>query len=52
MGALIEPVPFTGLAANFSPVSRIVPAPFGGLIDGGELARDYNLFPTFLFDSA
>ena len=34
MGTVIEPVPVTGLAANFSPMPRIAPPPFGRVIDG------------------
>lgn len=30
----MEPVPVTGLAANFSPMPRIVPPPFGREMDG------------------
>ena len=29
MGTVIDPVPVTGLAANFSPMPRIAPPPFG-----------------------
>ena len=35
MGTLMEPVPVTGLAANFSPMPRIAPPPFGSEIEGG-----------------
>src|SRR6266699_1328057 len=35
MGTLIDPVPVTGFAANFSPMPRMAPPPFGRLIDGG-----------------
>ena len=34
MGTVIEPVPVTGLAANFSPMPRIAPPPFGREICG------------------
>src|SRR5256885_6504787 len=34
MGTLMEPVPVTGLTANFSPMPRIVPPPFGNDGDG------------------
>src|SRR5262249_30368441 len=34
IGTLIDPVPVTGLAANFSPIPRIAPPPFGRLIVG------------------
>jgi len=36
MGTLIEPVPVTGLAANFSPMPRIAPPPFGRAMAGAE----------------
>jgi hypothetical protein len=36
MGTDIEPVPVTGLAANFSPMPRTAPPPFGSEIDGAE----------------
>src|SRR5947207_686549 len=39
MGTLIEPVPVNGLAANFSPMPRMAPPPFGRLIDGGAGAE-------------
>ena len=29
MGTVIDPVPVAGLAANFSPMPRIAPPPFG-----------------------
>ena len=29
MGTVIEPVPVTGLAANFSPMPRMAPPPLG-----------------------
>jgi hypothetical protein len=32
MGTDIDPVPVTGLAANFSPMPRMAPPPFGTLI--------------------
>jgi hypothetical protein len=34
MGTLIEPVPVTGLAANFSPMPRMAPPPLGREMDG------------------
>ena len=34
MGTDIEPVPVTGLAANFSPMPRIAPPPLGREIEG------------------
>ena len=34
----MEPVLVTGLAANFSPMPRMAPPPFGSAIDGGEKA--------------
>ena len=41
MGTLIEPVPVTGFAANFSPMPRIAPPPLGSEMEGapGEGAR-------------
>jgi hypothetical protein len=36
IGTLIEPVPVTGLAANFSPMPRIAPPPLGREILGAE----------------
>jgi hypothetical protein len=36
-GMDIEPVPVTGLAANFSPMPRFAPPPFGKEIDGKVL---------------
>jgi hypothetical protein len=38
-GTVIDPVPVTGLAANFSPMLRIAPPPFGRLIAGGAGAE-------------
>src|SRR3954447_4891594 len=35
IGTDIDPVPVTGLAANFSPIPRMAPPPVGGAIDGG-----------------
>src|SRR5437899_906644 len=35
MGTFIDPVLLTGLAANFSPMPRMAPLPFGRLIAGG-----------------
>src|SRR5438067_515085 len=34
IGTLIDPVPVTGLAANFSPMPRMAPPPLGRLIAG------------------
>ena len=36
MGTVIDPVPVTGLAANFSPMPRMAPPPLGRIIAGGE----------------
>src|SRR5215207_9693576 len=36
IGTLMEPVPVTGLAANFSPMPRIAPPPLGKEIEGAE----------------
>src|SRR5262245_30776917 len=38
IGTVIEPVPVTGLAANFSPMPRIAPPPLGNDIAGGDIA--------------
>src|SRR5215468_6553930 len=35
-GTDIEPVPVTGLAANFSPMPRMAPPPFGSEILGAD----------------
>src|SRR5438876_11697974 len=50
MGTVMEPVPVTGLAANFSPMLRIAPPPLGRLIVGAEGARLSSL-PAFPVDS-
>jgi hypothetical protein len=34
MGTLIDPVPVTGFAANFSPMPRIAPPPLGREMEG------------------
>jgi hypothetical protein len=34
MGTVMEPVPVTGLAVNFSPIPRIAPPPLGKEMDG------------------
>src|SRR5438477_11463497 len=47
MGTIMEPVPVTGLAANFSPMPRIAPPPLGRDIEGGELSA----FPVEAFGS-
>ena len=36
MGTVIDPVPVTGLAANFSPIPRIAPPPLGKEIEGTD----------------
>ena len=36
---VIEPVPVTGLAANFSPMPRMAPPPLGKLIAGAEVEK-------------
>jgi hypothetical protein len=36
MGTVIEPVPVTGLAANFSPMPRTAPPPLGSEIAGAD----------------
>src|SRR5215208_5558801 len=35
IGTVRDPVPVTGLAANFSPMPRIAPPPFGNATTGG-----------------
>src|SRR5262245_53181597 len=37
IGTVIDPVPVTGFAANFSPIPRIAPPPLGSDIDGAEI---------------
>jgi hypothetical protein len=37
IGTVIEPVPVTGFAANFSPIPRMAPPPLGREIDGVEI---------------
>src|SRR4051812_36618242 len=39
MGIDIEPVPLTGLAANFSPMPRMAPPPLGKTIAGAEIGK-------------
>jgi hypothetical protein len=39
MGTVIELVPVTGLAANFSPIPRTAPPPFGREIWGGLILK-------------
>src|SRR6266699_6980111 len=46
-GTVMEPVPVTGLAANFSPMPRIAPPPLGRDMDGGLIW----LLPALLFSS-
>lgn len=40
MGTVIEPVPVTGFAANFSPMPRMAPPPLGRFMDGAETANE------------
>jgi hypothetical protein len=40
MGSDMEPAPVAGLAANFSPMPRIAPPPFGREIAGGATRKD------------
>lgn len=44
IGTLRDPVPVTGLAANFSPMPRIAPPPFGSDIEGTE--EELPLWPA------
>src|SRR5262245_40620661 len=46
IGTVIEPVPVTGLAANFSPIPRIAPPPLGSEIDGAEIWKFSLLLPS------
>src|SRR5690242_16810318 len=39
MGTDIEPVPVTGLAANFSPMPRMAPPPLGRTMAGAEVEK-------------
>src|SRR4051794_12945375 len=39
----MDPVPVTGLAANFSPIPRMAPPPFGRLMAGGEIWEGWPL---------
>src|SRR4051812_37362931 len=39
MGTDIDPVPVTGLAANFSPMPRMAPPPLGKLIVGADTLK-------------
>jgi hypothetical protein len=48
MGTVIEPVPVTGLAANFSPMPRIAPPPLGKEIDGAENCEPLAVKPPLL----
>src|SRR5689334_19668027 len=40
IGTVMEPVPVTGLAANFSPRPRIAPPPLGSERDGGLVRNE------------
>jgi hypothetical protein len=53
MGTVIEPVPVTGLVANFSPMPWMAP-PFGkydrgGLVEAGGAGRVIAAFPLCWF---
>jgi hypothetical protein len=50
IGTDIEPVPVTGLAANFSPIPRIAPPPFGRFMEGGLIwpSEDPGSFVPFV----
>ena len=43
MGTDIDPVPFTGLAANFSPIPRTAPPPLGSCMAGGREEGDDSI---------
>src|SRR5437773_10489692 len=55
IGTVIEPVPVTGFAANFSPIPRIAPPPLGSEIAGmllpPELLRSVPVEPTRALDA-
>ena len=50
IGTLIEPVPVTGLAANFSPMPRIAPPPLGREIEGAD--TPFSPSPRLVVSSA
>jgi hypothetical protein len=41
MGTDIEPVPVTGFAANFSPMPRMAPPPFGIVMAGAAIENEF-----------
>src|SRR6266702_5962875 len=52
MGTVMEPVPVTGLAANFSPMPRMAPPPFGSERGGAEkllFSLEASLFSLCVF---
>ena len=52
MGSDKDPEPVTGLTANFSPMPRIAPPPFGKAIAGGVAMEEVDA-PSFeAFDGA
>jgi hypothetical protein len=52
MGTLIEPVPVTGFAANFSPVPRTAPPPLGREIEGAVSFCSPSLRLVILSDAS
>src|SRR5436190_702190 len=46
MGTVIEPVPVTGLAANFSPMPRMAPPPVGSDTVGAETRNASDALPS------
>ena len=46
MGTVIEPVPVTGLAANFSPMPRMAPPPLGSDTVGAETRNASDALPS------
>ena len=48
IGTDIEPVPVTGFAANFSPMPRMAPPPFGMVIVGAAIWKDFSVEPLLL----
>jgi hypothetical protein len=47
IGTLIEPVPVTGFAANFSPMPQIAPPPFGSESDGADTENESRVGAPF-----
>ena len=43
MGIVIDPVPVTGFAANFSPIPRIAPPPLGIMMAGAVIWKEFRV---------